>query len=156
MRGDARVIELLNGYLQIELCGYKQYLVAAAAAENWGYDRLRDRQREYVKEEMEHAGRILHRILYLEGTPVPSDAGEIVVASSIEDPLRRDEALVRRAIVHLRGAIDHCTEQGDAGTRELLEEMLVDEEHHLDWLEIQLRLVASLGLDGYLQEQMHG
>lgn len=156
MQGDARVIEFLNGYLQIELTGYKQYLVAAAACENWGYHRLRDRQREYVKEEMEHAGRILHRILFLEGVPAPSDAGEIVVASSVEQQLRRDEALVRRAIVHLRAAIDHCSAQSDAGSRELLEEMLVDEEHHLDWLEIQLRLIASLGLDGYLQEQMHG
>ena len=155
MQGDARVIELLNGYLQIELTGYNQYLVAAAACDNWGYPRLRDRQRAYVSEETEHAGRILHRILYLEGKPVPSDAGEIVVASSVEDQLRRDEALVRRAIVHLQGAIDYCASHGDAGSRDLLEEMLVDEEHHLDWLEIQLRLIGSLGVENYLQEQMH-
>ena len=77
MKGDSRVIELLNEYLQIELTGHKQYLLAAATFERWGLTRLRDAERAYSHEETDHAAVILHRILLLEGTPNLSDAGGV-------------------------------------------------------------------------------
>lgn len=154
MQGDARVIELLNGYLQIELTGHKQYLLAAAACTHWGLKRLQQTQAAYAREETEHAEHILQRILLLEGVPEPTDAAVVSQAGSVEEQLRRDEALVTRAILYLRDAVLHCQRCGDEGSRALFLEMLVDEEHHLDWLEQQLELIARLGAPAYLQQRM--
>lgn len=154
MQGDAGVIERLNGYLQIELTGHKQYLLAAAACAHAGLGRLREAQTAYVHEETAHAERILQRILLLGGVPVPTDLGVAAPAATAEEQLRRDEALVARAIDYLRGAVAYCASVGDEGSRALLLEMLVDEEQHLDWLEQQLRLIATLGAPAYLQQQL--
>ncbi len=154
MKGDSRVIELLNEYLQIELTGHKQYLLAAATFERWGLTRLRDAEKAYSHEETDHAAVILHRILLLEGTPNLSDAGAVSAPASTTEQLRRDEALVTRAIVQLRGAVGHAASAGDDGSRALLEHMLVDEEKHLDWLEQQLGLIATLGDKIYSHAQI--
>jgi bacterioferritin len=154
MKTDAKVIEYLNEYLGIELTGHRQYMLAAAAANRWGYARMEEKQEAYVREESEHALRIARRILFLEGVPVLGPLGTIDVASSVDDQLRKDHGLVSRAIVRLREAVTHCIQVRDDGTRELLTEMLVDEESHLHWLESQLTLVDQLGLQSYLQQQM--
>ena len=101
MKGDSRVIELLNEYLQIELTGHKQYLLAAATFERWGLTRLRDAERAYSHEETDHAAVILHRILLLEGTPNLSDAGAVSAPASTTEQLRRDEALVTLSLIHI-------------------------------------------------------
>jgi bacterioferritin len=155
MQGDAGVIERLNGYLQIELTGHKQYLLAAAACAHAGLGRLREAQTAYVHEETAHAERILQRILLLGGRarahrPGRGGAGGHGPKSSSG----RDEALVGRAIDYLRGAVAYCASVGDEGSRGLLVEMLIDEEQHLDWLEQQLRLIATLGAPAYLQQQL--
>ena len=154
MKGDSRVIELLNEYLQIELTGHKQYLLAAATFERWALTRLGAAGRACSHEETDHAAVILHRILLLEGTPNLSDAGAVSAPASTTEQLRRDEALVTRAIVQLRGAVGHAASVGDDGSRALLEHMLVDEEKHLDWLEQQLGLIATLGDKLYSHAQI--
>lgn len=153
MQGDLRVIEHLNGYLQIELAGYAQYLLAAQACADWGYRRLHEKQMAYAREEIEHAARITRRIVFLEGSPVPQAARAPAPALPVAEQLRRDHELVKHAIDHLQGAIAWCERQGDAGTRALFEEMLVDEESHLDWLETQLDVIGRIGMAEYLQEQ---
>lgn len=154
MKGDPRVIEHLNGYLQIELTGFQQYLLAAAIAGRWGYGALYERQSAYVREETDHSGKILRRILFLEGTPDMATVAKVTPPPSIEAQLRKDHELVSRAIVYLRGAIGVARQASDDTSRALFEEMLVDEEEHLHWLEEQLTLIAQVGLAGYLQQQM--
>lgn len=156
MQGDRRVIDDLNAYLQIELAGYAQYLLAAQAAAHWGYRRLHEKQMEYSREEIEHATRITGRIVFLEGSPEPRPARAPSPATPVADQLRRDQELVQHAIDHLQQAIARCEELGDDGTRALFEEMLVDEESHLDWLETQLRAIRAIGVERYLQEQRIG
>lgn len=154
MKGDARVIELLNGYLQIELTGHKQYLLAAAVFQRWGLEKLAEAQKAYAAEETAHAAVLLRRILWLEGVPALTDASPVAPPASAEEQLRRDLALVTRAILHLRGAVTHALAVADDGSAELFEKMLVDEEEHLDWLERQLGLFGSLGEKLYLASQL--
>ncbi len=154
MKGDATVIENLNKYLQIELTGHKQYMVSAGVCANWGYRRLHEKQEAYSLEEIEHAAKITRRILFLEGDPIPKDAREVKACASIPEMLKKDFELVAYAIEHLQGAIEHCLSCSDAGTRELFEEMLVDEEEHIDWLEAELELIEQVGVANYLQEQI--
>jgi len=154
MKGDPRVIELLNGYLQIELTGLRQYLLAAATAGHWGYATLHARQSAYVREELEHSGKILRRILFLEGTPDLATAAKATPPPSIEAQLREDHALVSRAIVHLRDAVATARQAGDETSRALFQEMLADEESHLHWLEQELTLIEQVGLANYLQQQI--
>ncbi len=154
MQGNARVIEHLNEYLRIELTGHKQYLLAAGVFRNWGFARLHDKQEAYSREETEHAAEILHRILFLEGTPTMEDASPVGVPGSVEAQLRQDHALVHRAIVHLQAGVELCRSEDDNASRELVERMLVDEEEHLDWLESQLELIRLVGAENYLQQQI--
>jgi bacterioferritin len=156
MKGEPRVIEHLNGYLQIELTGFQQYLLAAAMAGHWGYAALQARQAAYVQEEADHAGKILRRILFLEGTPALATVAPVTPPPSIEGQLRKDHELVSRAITYLREAVGVAAQVGDNASRDLFAEMLIDEEEHLHWLEEQLALVAQVGLSGYLQQQMRG
>lgn len=153
MQGDPRVVDHLNRYLQIELAGYAQYLLAAQACADWGYQRLHEKQMAYAREEIEHAARITRRIVFLDGTPEPRPAREPAPAPPVAEQFRRDHELVSQAIVHLQEAIAYCEQQHDGGTRALFEEMLVDEESHLDWLETQLDVIERIGLEDYLQEQ---
>ncbi len=154
MKGDAKVIDYLNEYLQIELTGHKQYMLAAAMCANWGYRRLQDKQEEYSREETTHAARIAQRIFFLEGLPKVSDARAVAPIDSVEAQIKKDQELVRHAIARLREAVDYCIKQADGGTRQLFEEMLVDEESHLDWLEAELTLMDQVGLQNYLAEQI--
>lgn len=150
MKSAAAVVQLLNDYLRIELTGHKQYLLAAAQCANWGYERLRVRQEEYAREETTHAARVARRVLFLEGAPEVADLRPVVALASVRVQLEQDHELVSHAIAHLRGAVGICAGEGDADTRRLFEEMLVDEEAHLHWLETQLGLLRELGPQHYL------
>jgi bacterioferritin len=155
MKGNARVISDLNIYLQIELTGHKQYMLASGVCANWGYRRLHERQEAYSREETEHAAKITRRILFLGGEPNVKDARDVKMTPSIQDQLEQDRGLVADAIEHLESAVEHCVSCGDGGSRALFEEMLIDEEEHIDWLEAQLTLIEQVGVAHYLQEQIH-
>ncbi len=154
MKGDAKVISYLIRYFRIELTGHKQYLLHSRVCGNWGFQRLAQKQAAYSEEETHHAGRLLERILFLEGKPELEDHRTIVVVPSVQEQLELDRDLIAQALPLLREAIEHCVSCRDDASRTLLEYMVVDEEAHLHWLEMQLGLIEQVGLQKYLQFQM--
>ena len=152
MQGNARVIELLNDVLTAELTAINQYFIHAKLMENWGYERLAERTRSESIDEMKHAEKVIERIIFLEGVPNMQRLYPVKVGESVPEQLRLDLDTEYESIKRLNDGIAACVEVGDNGTRALLEEMLVGEEEHADWLETQLGLVDSLGVQLYLAQ----
>ena len=155
MRGQEQIIRLLNDVLTGELTAVNQYFIHARMCENWGYKRLWKKVREESIGEMRHADRLIERILYLEGVPNLQRLGKVNVGQTVPEQLRLDLEVEREAVDRFNRGIALAVELGDNGTRELLAGMLVSEEQHVDWLETQLSLVADLGEQLYLNEQLH-
>ncbi|HTP52378.1 MAG TPA: bacterioferritin [Anaeromyxobacteraceae bacterium] len=154
MKGSAKVIDLLNTVLTNELTAVNQYFLHARMCENWGYERLWHKVRAESIDEMKHADEVIERILYLEGLPNLQRLGKICVGESVEEQLKLDLELEKVAIPVLNDGIKLCRAENDNGTAELLEDMLVEEEEHANWLEAQLTLIAQTGLENYLAEQI--
>jgi bacterioferritin len=154
MKGNPRVIDLLNEVLTNELTAINQYFLHARMCENWGYERLWHEVRAESIDDMKHADRVIERILYLEGFPNVQRLGKLNVGQTVEEQLRSDLALEQQAIPVLNRGIETCRAEGDNGSAELLEDVLEDEEDHLNWLEAQLTLVEQVGLQNYLAEQI--
>jgi len=155
MQGDAQVIEALNQILTAELTAINQYFVHAKMCGNWGFQRLAAKKREESIEEMRHADDVIERILFLDGTPNMQRLGPVRVG---EDPIEQhqlDLALELEAVKRLNETIALARERGDNGTRELAERILENEEESVDWLEAQLHLVATVGREAYLAEQIN-
>ena len=155
MRGDPQVIEALNAVLTAELTAINQYFIHYRMCENWGYLRLAKKKREESIDEMKDADQLIHRILYLEGVPNMQRLNPVRVGEDAVEQHRLDLALETEAIKRLNDAIELARAKGDAGTRDLLEEVLEGEEASADWLETQLHLVEELGKERYLAEQLH-
>jgi len=156
MKGSRKVVDLLNDVLTNELTAINQYFLHARICENWGYERLWHKVRAESIDEMKHADRVIERILYLEGLPNLQKLGKVNVGESVEEQLRLDLELERAAIPVVNRGIELCRAEGDNGSAELLEEVLKDEEEHASWLEAQLGLIAQVGLQNYLAEQIAG
>jgi bacterioferritin len=154
MKGDAKVVALLNDVLSNELTAINQYFLHARLCENWGYERLWKKVRAESIDEMQHADRVIARILYLDGHPNLQKLGKLEIGENVLEQLKSDLALEKRAIPVLNAGIELCREKSDNGTAELLEEILVDEEEHADWLEAQLTLVEQVGIQNYLAQQV--
>lgn len=154
LQGDSQVLACLEEYLSIELTGHKQYLLHARTCARWGFHRLAGIQQAYSEEETHHAGRLLDRLLMLEGTPSMADARPLTVETSVENQLRLDRDLVSHAIDVLRGAVGICEQREDFVTRAFFAEMLDDEERHLHWLDTELAMIQRIGLSNYLQSQV--
>jgi bacterioferritin len=154
MRGRPEIIELLNEVLTAELTAVNQYFGHAKMQKNWGYDSLADRTYHESVDEMKHADSLIERILYLEGMPNLQRLGPVRLGEDPIEQLRLDLEVEREAVERFNRGIGRCVEMGDNGTRELLADMLTSEEDHVDWLETQLSLVAALGEQLYLSEQM--
>lgn len=154
MKGDPKVLDGLNGYLSFELTGHRQYLLHAGMCRHWGFERLARIQDDYSAEETQHAARIITRILMLGGVAAPRELRPIVGAPTVPEQLELDRELVSQAMVHLRAAIADCEAGRDYVSRDLLREMLDDEENHLDWLDTEVALIGKLGLQNYLQSQL--
>lgn len=155
MKGDAKLIEALNEILTGELTGINQYFVHAKMCANWGYHRLAEKNRQESISEMKHADELIERILYLEGVPNMQRLGKVQVGESVAEQLKLDYALEREAVTRFNKTIALAAEKGDNGTRELLEDMLVSEEEHVEWLEAQLSLIEQVGEKNYLAQQIH-
>jgi bacterioferritin len=143
MKGNKKVLEFLNDVLTGELTSVNQYFIHAKMCKNWGYMGLASRIRKESIEEMKHADDLIERILYL-------DVGE-----TVPEQLKLDRQLEVDAVARLNKGIALCTEVGDNGTREIIEDILVSEEEHLDWLETQIHLVETIGEAHYLAQQVH-
>ncbi len=154
MKAHKKILELLNDVLSSELTSVNQYFLHAKMCENWGYRRLYEQIRKESIGEMKHADELVERILYLEGLPNLQRLYKVSVGESVPEQLRLDRDTEVEAIARLNKGIALAVELGDNGTRELLAKILVDEEEHLDWLETQLNLIATLGDTQYLMQQL--
>jgi len=155
MQGDARIIDLLNQVLRKELTGINQYFIHSRMCKNWGYTALEKVSYQESLEEMKHADAVIQRILFFEGVPNLSDYDPIRVGGTVRQQMDYDLALEMDALAVLRSGIPLCLEAGDHATRELLEHMLEDEEHHVDWLETQQHKIAEVGYQLYLAQQFY-
>jgi len=154
VQGNPEIIELLNEVLTAELTAINQYFVHAKMCGNWGFGRLADHTRAESIDEMRHAEALVERILYFDGIPNLQRLSPLRVGETVEEQFRNDLELERTAIERLNRGIAAAVTAGDNGTRHLLEEILVSEEEHADWLETQLTAIDQVGLQQYLAEQL--
>ncbi len=154
MKGDPKVIDYLQEVLTAELTAINQYFLHAEMMENWGYERLAKITKKESIEEMMHAEKLLHRMLYLDGSPNMSQLFPLRIGQTVKEQLENDLALELEAVPRLNKAIAHATSVGDNGSRELFEKILLDEEHHVDYLEAQLHMIKEMGYDNYLAQQL--
>ena len=155
MRGDDRILSILNEVLKAELTAINQYFLHSKMCENWGYQRLAAVNRKESIEEMKHADALAGRILFLEGVPNMSELFPIRVGANVRDQIDNDLKLELEALPRLKTGIQTSLEVSDHVSRELFEQILSDEEEHVDYLEAQLHIINEIGLDLYLAEQIH-
>lgn len=153
MKGDPKIIQRLNELLSLELTAVHQYLLHSRMLEDWGYERLHAKVADEVNDELGHAGRLMERILFLEGTPDAQTIGTVQAGASVEEFFKLDLDVERTAAAKLNQVIAECYAAGDHGTAELLDDLLEATEQHMHWLESQLELIAQAGLQNYLSEQ---
>ena len=154
MQGQPDVIQILNDVLCAELTAINQYFIHARMLENQKYTRLAKHAQEESIGEMKHAQTMIDRILYLDGVPNMQKYMKINVGQTVEEQHQFDLAVEKDAVDRLNKGIELCRTQGDNGTRLLLEQILADEEGHIDWLEAQLLQIQQLGLPNYLARQV--
>jgi bacterioferritin len=154
MQGNQKVIDVLNAGLTIELTAINQYFVQAKMCKNWGLHRLAAKHYHESIGEMKHAELLIDRILFLEGVPEIARYDVIRVGTEVKVQFENDLVLETKGVKAYNDAIALCLAANDAGSRELLEKILVESEEHVDWLETQLDLIQRLGLENYLITQV--
>ena len=154
MKGDPEIIEVLNDVLTAELTAINQYFIHAKMCQNWGYKALYTHIRAESIDEMKHADQLIERILFLDGLPNLQRLAKLHVGETVAEQFKSDQALEVDAIGRLNRGIATAVRLHDSGTRELLAAILVSEEVHLDWLEAQLTLIAQVGDQNYLAQQI--
>lgn len=154
MVGNQSVIAYLNEVLKAELTAINQYFLHAEMMENWGYLKLSKYTRKESIEEMMHAESLIERILYLEGDPELTELFRLRIGKTVKEQFENDLALEYEAVARLNKAIAVSIEAGDNGSMELFKKILLDEEHHVDWLEAQLHLLQEVGVQNYLAQQI--
>ena len=155
MEGNPKVIETLNEVLSSEIMAINQYFVHAKMCENWGYMLLYEDTEKRAVEEMKHAEILIERILYLDGIPIITKFDKINVGKTVKEQAENDLALEKVAIKRLQKSIKLCFEEGDGGSRELLEHTLVDEEQHANDLESYIQQIKDMGIENFLVTQVH-
>jgi bacterioferritin len=154
MKGNPKMIAKLNELLAEELTAINQYMVHSEMCDNWGYAKLHKAIEKTAIDEMKHAEKLIGRILFLEGLPTVSKLNTMNIGSTPQGLLENDLAAEGDAVPSYNAGIQLATEVKDAGTRELLEHILQDEERHIDWLEAQRDQIAQMGLANYLVMQV--
>jgi bacterioferritin len=153
MKGDPKVIKLLNEALKNELTATNQYWLHYRLLDNWGAHKLAQFERSESIDEMKHADRLAERILFLDGLPNFQALGRLHVGENVEEILRGDLELEMEALGQLRGAIAQCEKARDYASRDLFSDILANEEEHVDHLEQQFELIKAMGLPNYIQLQ---
>ncbi len=153
MKGDARVIELLNVALKNELTAINQYFLHYRMLDHWGVAKLAKFEYGESIDEMKHADQLAERILFLDGLPNFQLLGRLKIGETVEEVLRADLALEHEAIPALRDGIAHCEAVRDYVTRDLFTHILDNEEEHVDFLERQFDMIKLMGIENYVQLQ---
>ena len=153
MKGDAKVIKLLNEALKNELTAVNQYWLHYRLLDNLGISRLAEFERHESIDEMKHADELAERILFLDGLPNFQMLGRLRIGENVEEILRSDLELEMEAVAQLKGAIAHCEKVHDYASRELFAKILTNEEEHVDTLETQFEMIARMGIQNYVQLQ---
>ena len=149
MKGEKQVIERLNEALFLELGAVNQYWVHYRLLEDWGYTKLAKKERAESIEEMQHADRLVARIIFLEGHPNLQSVAPLRIGQNVKEVLESDLAGEYDARASYKQSREICSEAGDYVSMKLFEELLADEEGHIDFLETQLDLLGSLGEEKY-------
>lgn len=155
MKGDPKIITHLNKVLANELIAINQYFLHARIYDDWGLKALGHKEYHESIDEMKHADELVKRVLFLEGLPNLQDLGKLRIGETVEEMLRCDLSLEMDAIPDLKVAIAYAESVQDYISRDLFQEILEDEEEHVDWLETQLDLIDRIGLENYQQSQLH-
>ncbi|MCV0384586.1 MAG: bacterioferritin [Erythrobacter sp.] len=151
MKGDEKVIEYLNKALTNELTAINQYWLHYRVLDNWGIYKLAEYERKESIEEMVHADRLADRILFLDGLPNFQALHKLKVGESVKEVLEADLALEMEAIPLLREAAEYCQSVRDFTSGQLFEDILRNEEEHVDFLEKQFDMIVRMGLENYIQ-----
>ncbi|WP_298672181.1 bacterioferritin [uncultured Sphingomonas sp.] len=151
MKGDARVIELLNETLKNELTAINQYWLHHRLLDHWGVKKLAEFERHESIDEMKHADWLAERILFLDGLPNFQLLGRLRIGETVEEVLKSDLALEEEAVAQLKGAIAYCEEAKDYVSRDLFTKILESEEEHVDTLERQFDMIERMGIQNYIQ-----
>lgn len=155
MKGSKKIIDLLNKQLTLELTSMDQYLAHSKMYEDWGLAKLHEQLAHEYEEELEHAQKIIERILFLEGTPDTASRAPIKVGSNVKEMLENDLEAEVTVMTSLKDIIAVCEEERDYVTRQILEQLLDDTEmDHIYWLEQHLGLIDRIGIQNYIQSQM--
>jgi len=154
MQGSQAVIDALNAGLTIELTAINQYFVQARMCDNWGLHKLGKKHYQESFGEMKHAEKLIDRIIFLDGVPEIARYDVIRVGTTVPEQLQNDLALEMKGVTTYRQAVQICEKEKDAASRDLITEILVQSEEHVDWLESQLDCINKMGLEIYLGHQM--
>ena len=155
MKGNTKIIDILNKLLAGELTSMDQYFTHSRMYDDWGFNKLYERIDHEMDDEKQHADHLIKRILFLEGVPAVGNRSPLKIGKNVPEMLENDLELERSVMIALREAIAVCEHEQDYQTREILKVMLTDtEEDHAHWLEKQLGLIKKVGLQNYLQSQM--
>jgi bacterioferritin len=154
MKGKPEVLEVLAKMLKEELGALAEYFVHAEMCENWGYKKLSAHTKKLSIVEMKHAETLIERILFLEGAPNLNDTPKLAVGKDVKEQLQNDLALEKGAVADYNAGIVVCRKAGDQASADILQKILADEEAHVDFEEEQLGLIAQIGLQNYLAQQV--
>ncbi|TGT72231.1 MULTISPECIES: bacterioferritin [unclassified Mesorhizobium] len=149
MKGEPQIIERLNEALFLELGAVNQYWVHYRLLEDWGYTKLAKKERAESIEEMNHADRLIARIIFLEGHPNLQSVAPLRIGQNVKEVLESDLASEYDARTAYKRSREICHDEGDFVSMKLFEDLLTDEEGHIDFLETQLDLLASIGEEKY-------
>ncbi len=156
MKGNEKLLTVLNQLLADELSAINQYMVHSEMCENWGYNKLHVDIRKQAMDEMHHAEWLIERIIFFEGAPVVSKLNPIKIGKTVSEMINNDNSDELDAVRSYNEAIKLARAVDDQGTIDLLSKILKMEEGHVDWAEIQRAQIKQIGMENYLANQTEG